>query len=261
MPLTCTNVAAASFASTTGGDPVAIPSHTTVADRLYTFGVVSSINTALVSSVTLAGTGTEVILGNRARGALLNVTVGYMLCTAGGTGVGSIDLSEASTGCCFSLDEWTGFDPADPVIDANYQEGDWTDASGPADWSITLPNALQKATNAIWGCMGANVGGAPQTTPGTDYTETFDAVHATPARTIFTQYDISPADLVFDGQCTNAAQGAVCAFEINEDASRVPRHPAINHQNPALLMERMKRRYRRAVSGLFVPQYDDLVVA
>ena len=145
MALAVANVAAASFMSTTGGDPVSIPSHTTVTDRLYTFAVVSS-TTPTVVSVALAGTGTEVILGDRPRGTILVVTYGYMLCTAGGTGTGSIDFSGATTGCGFVLDEWTGIDLADPVIDLNLIEGDGTDASAPTDPAITLPNALAKTT-------------------------------------------------------------------------------------------------------------------
>ena len=215
MALACANVAAASFADTTGGDPVTIPSHTTVTDRLYTFAVVSSINDATVVSVTLPGTGTEVILGDRIRTTLLVVTVGYMLCTSGGTGTGSIDLAASSTGCCFVLDEWTGIDLAAPVIDANIVENDGSDASAPADVSITLPSALAKTTNAIWGCYGWNTNAA--VTPGTDYTETFDAGHNGPTRRIFTQYDIEPPDLVFDAQlASSASQWAGIAFEINE---------------------------------------------
>lgn len=218
MALACSNVAAASFASTTGGDPVSIASHTTVADRLYTFAIVSSVNDATVASVTLAGTGTEVLLGDRVRGTLLVVTVGYMLCTAGGTGTGSIDFNASSTGCCFVLDEWTGIDLADPVIDANIVESDGTDASAPTDVSITLPNTLSKTTNAIWGCYGFNTNAA--VSPGTDYAETFDDGHNSPTRRIFTQYDISPADLVFDAQMPGqAAQWAGMAFEINEAAA------------------------------------------
>lgn len=223
MALTCTNVAAASFASTTGGDPVAIPSHTTVTGRLYTFAVVSSINTATVTSVTLAGTGTEVILIDEPRGALLVVTVGYMLCTSGATDVGSIDLAVASTGCCFSLDEWTGFDAGDPVIDANVIDQNGSDASSPTDVAMSLPNALQKATNAIWGCWGfaANA----DVTPGTDYTQTFDAGHASPTRRIFTQYDISPPDLVFDASQAAATNYAGCAFEVNEATAGATEDP------------------------------------
>ncbi len=214
MALAVANVAAATFMSTTGGDPVSIPSHTTVTDRLYTFAVVSSTNTATVASVTLAGTGTEVLLGDRPRGTLFVVTVGYMLCTAGGTGTGSIDLAASSTGCGFVLDEWTGINLSDPVIDANIVELDGTDASAPTDVSITLPSALAKTTNAIWGCYGFNSNNA--VTPGTDYTETFDAGHGTPTRRIFTQYDITPVDLVFDAQMAGAAaQWAGMAFEIN----------------------------------------------
>lgn len=200
--------------STTGGDPVTIPSHTVVADRLYTFAVVSSTNTATVSSVTLPGTGTEVILGDRVRSTLFVVTVGYMLCTAGGTGTGSIDLAAASTGCGFVLDEWTGIDLSDPVIDANIVENNGTDAAPPTPISITLPSALAKSTNAIWGCVGANTNSAT-ITPGTDYSETFNSNHSTPNREIFTQYDIAPADLVFDCEDSGAVQWAAMAFEVN----------------------------------------------
>lgn len=214
MALACTNIAAASFADTAGGDPVSIPSHTVVADRLYTFAVVSS-TTPTVVSVTLPGTGTEVILADRARTTLLVVTVGYMLCTAGGTGTGSIDLSASTTGCCFSLDEWTGIDLTDPVIDTNVAEVDGTDTAAPTDVSLTLPSALTKTTNAIWGAWGFNSNDV--VTPGTDYTETFDAGHGAPTRRIQTQYDIAPADLVFDAQMAgSAAQYAGIGFEINE---------------------------------------------
>lgn len=37
------------------------------------------------------------------------------------------------------------------------------------------------------------------------------------------------------------------------EVSRVPRHPAINHQNPGLLMEHVKRNWNRLRSGLVVP--------
>lgn len=212
--LACTNVAAASFADTAGGDPVTIPSHTVVADRLYTFAVMSS-TTPVVVSVTLPGTGTEVLLAERTRGAVFSITAGYMLCTAGGTGTGSIDFDGATTGVGFVLDEWTGIDLADPVIDANLVEFDGTDATPPSDISAALPNALAKATNAIWGsiCGQAGVG---EWTPGADYTLTADLDHATPSRGIMAQYDIEPPDLTFDAQASVAIQWAGIAFEINE---------------------------------------------
>lgn len=217
MALACANVAAASFMATTGGDPVTIPSHTVNANSLYTFGIVTSTNTATVASVTLPGTGTEVLLGDRPRATLFVVTVGYMLCTAGGTGTGSIDLNAASTGCGFVLDEWTGIDLSDPVIDANIVENDGTDATPPTPIAITLPNALAKTTNAIWGCVGANeTGNVPGITPGADYTATFNATHTVPGREIFAQYDVSPVDLVFDCEDAEAVQWAAMAFEVNE---------------------------------------------
>lgn len=45
----------------------------------------------------------------------------------------------------------------------------------------------------------------------------------------------------------------VIGFALIPEVTYVPRHPAINHQNPGLLMENVKRNWNRLRSGLVVP--------
>ena len=216
MALAITHISAADLSDTAGGDPVTIPSFSMVSGRLYTFAIVSASATdRTVSSVTLPGSGTVVVLAEEWRTTDFGLHVGYVLCTGDGTGTGSIDFSGATTGCCVSIDEWTGHSASDPVIDANVGENTGSGSGAPIPMSLNLPNALTGANNAIWGAFG--VDNVAVNAPGTDYTETFDSGHSSPTRRLQTQYDITPVDLTFDATNNGATAGwAGIAFEINE---------------------------------------------
>lgn len=48
---------------------------------------------------------------------------------------------------------------------------------------------------------------------------------------------------------------ALIGTTVDTPATPVPRHPAINHQNPALLMEKLGAKWRRRRDGIFVPEF------
>lgn len=202
-------------ASTTGGDPVTTSgSVTTVAGRYYE--VVVECSNVTVTTVTLPGTVPLTQIHTHIRGTLTRVTALGGIATAGGTGTITIDFSGSTTGTVTHVTEWTGHDATTPFIAANIIQGDASDATAPSEVSITLPNALTRAGNAIR--LAASCNSGTTWTPGTDFTELGDATYATPSRTMATQYDIGPADLVADGSFAAASQWAAIAWEVNEAA-------------------------------------------
>lgn len=61
------------------------------------------------------------------------------------------------------------------------------------------------------------------------------------------------------GGTTNGADGdtfSTLTENIVEQVSYVPRHSAINHQNPGLLMRGIRRAWHRRPSGIFVPDLE-----
>lgn len=223
MPLAVTHIAAADLSDTLGGNPITIPSFSMVAGRLYTFAFISASATdRTVSSVTFPGGGTPVVLAEVHRATDFGLHIGYILCTSDGTGTGSIDFSGATTGCCISIDEWTGHDPDDPVVDTNVNESTGTGAVAPIPMSFDLLNPISRTNNAIWGAFG--VDNVAVNAPGADFTETFDAGHSSPTRRLQTLYDITPVDLTIDATNNGASVGwAGAAFEINEIS--IPSYP------------------------------------
>lgn len=222
MALAVTHIAAADLSDTTGGDPITIPSFSMVSGRLYTFAITSASATdRTITSITLPGSGTVVVLAEVWRTTDFGLHIGYCLCTGDGTGTGSIDFSGATTGCNISIDEWTGHDPGDPVVDTNVAESTGTGAVAPIPMSFDLPNALANASNAIWGAFG--VDNVAINAPGADFTETFDAGHSSPTRRLQTLYDVSPVDLTVDATNNGAAVGwAGAAFEVRAEDTSEP---------------------------------------
>jgi hypothetical protein len=221
VALSVFHIAEADISDTTGGDPIAIPAFDMVSGRLYTIAIQSASATdRTISSLTVPGSGTVVHIADVWRPTDFGLHLAYCLCTADGSGAGSVDFDGATTGCNISVDEWLGADLADPVIDTNVNEATGTGAVAPIPMSFDLLTTIAKSNNAFWGAFG--VDNVAVNNPGGTYIETFDQGHSSPTRRLAVQYAISPSGTTFNSSNNGASVGwAGAAFEINAAAEGI----------------------------------------
>ena len=167
---------------------------TTVAGRLYLATVqITASSPPTLSSITLPGSENMTIHDHVLRSVTYRLYFCYLVAATGGTSTVSLDFSGLPSGLVTILDEVTGQASSSPVVTSNYVEASGT--TNPV--SVTLPNALADANNAIYAGFARDANTA--FTPGTDYTELGDAGHTAPTRRAASEYDVAPGDLVADG--------------------------------------------------------------
>lgn len=179
----------------------------------------------------------------------LTVYSGFTVASPGSAAL-TATFGATQTGCVIVVDDVTGQDVTDFVL----QPGAETEATGTSA-SRTLAGALAGADSAIWSACGNNINEAKTPTGGE--TELADVGTTAPTTNLQTQFKIN-ATVSGVSWVTSTGNIVIGALEVKAAGAAVPRHPAMNHQNPALLAVkdawRQRGRFGIAVPKLWLPE-------